>query len=320
MDELNESLYELGELMADNLNSMGVDDAEADDGLITLVDKILDIAPSVGGINVLTNITCNVNHTEISVNNPVTVSGVLSAEYDDESQVNTDFKGFLTGATVKIYNGETLLGTTITDNEGAYSFSYTPMLGNSLSLKAVFEGTTFFEECESNVVNVTVYLYYNATEKTYGGTTNTHQLYDSDMSVNLPTNAEISFDVKTGTTSTSKDYRYWFLPKSQFNGMNYPSCGIYFDKKPSYIYLGKMVDGTNSGLGSFNCASNQYITIKYVKEGTNVKVYTDDTLQTTISLSCIDNFSDWTISLMTWSGTETRYIKNVKVKSLIDKA
>ena len=98
--------------------------------------------------------------------------------------------------------------------------------------------------------------------------------------------------------------------------MSYPSCSIWFDKKPSNILLGKIENGSSNTIGTYTVASNQYVTIKYVKNGTSIKVYSDDNLLTTTSLNCIDNYSDWTISVMAWSGSETRYIKNVKFKPL----
>lgn len=216
----------------------------------------------------------------------------------------------ISGVTITFKNGSTTLGTATTDATGKATLTngYTSAGVGDITITATdgsFVSETFaIEDCQ----------YYNSTEKTFSGTSN-HQLYDSNLSVALATNQEISFDVKTGTTSDLKDYRYWVFPKSLMNGMNYPTCSIWFDKKPSYIVLGKCENNTQN-IGNYNTASNQYIRIKYVKEGTSIKVYTDNTLQTTTSLNCINNYNDWTISLMTWSGSETRYIKNVKFKPL----
>ena len=98
--------------------------------------------------------------------------------------------------------------------------------------------------------------------------------------------------------------------------MSYPSCALWFDKKPSSILFGKFENGTYVTENTYSVPYNQYVTIKYVKNGTSVKVYANDTLLTTVSLNCIDSYSDWTLSVMAWSGSETRYIKNVKFKPL----
>ena len=53
-------------------------------------------------------------------------------------------------------NGETLLGTCVTDSNGEYSFDYTPLTDDDLTIRAVYNGSTYFDNCESSTVSVTV--------------------------------------------------------------------------------------------------------------------------------------------------------------------
>ena len=293
---LMSELEDLGELMADNLVTMGVTDATASDGLTTLANKVLDIQG--GG----TCISVELRSDKSILSQTHSESANLTAIVKENGTVKS-------GATVEFFNGSTSLGTSTTDSDGIATKTYNSTGVGDVSITAQSGGASsspyIIEDCQYN----------SNTEKTYGGTNN-NQLYDSNLSIALANKQEISFDAKIGTTSASKDYRYWLLPKSLLSGMTYPSCAIYFDKKPTQIWLGKIENGTSTAIGYFNTASNSYVRFKYVIEGTTVKLYADDVLLNTLSVSCMQNYSDWSISLMTWSGSETRYIKNVKAKPL----
>lgn len=209
-----------------------------------------------------------------------------------------------------IKHGSTTIttGSDTTDSNGEISFTYSATgvgdVNIEISYGILLQETYEVQDC----------FYWNDNEIQITGT-NKHTLYDSDLSVALPTNAEISFDVNTVTTSTSKDYRWWFMSKSLFRGMTYPSDSLYFDKKPSYILYNQRANGSDKYPAKQFTAST-YATIKYVKNGTTVKVYVDDTLMFEDTVSWIENYSDYTISAMKWSGSETMKMKNVKFKAL----
>ena len=152
------ALYDLIDELETNLALMGVEDGEFDSttGLLGLIEKIKDIPASVGGIDVVTSVSCDIENTTVVRNNQCTLTGVLRADKDDTSQVNVDLEGYLKGATVKIYNGNTLLGSAITNGDGEYSFNFTPTNLGVLSIKAVFEGTEYYESSASNILTITV--------------------------------------------------------------------------------------------------------------------------------------------------------------------
>ena len=141
-------------VIADNLVSMGVN-ASQSDGLTTLANKILDIEPSIGGLDLDTAISLT-TPTSALVGQSVVLKSKLTATYDDETVVDVDLSGVLQNATVKFYDGTTLIGTSTTGLDGVVSINYSYSTVGTHSLKAVFEGTENYDECTSSIVQVTV--------------------------------------------------------------------------------------------------------------------------------------------------------------------
>ena len=146
---LNGALSELGETIADNLESMGVTGADASDGLTTLAGKILDIEK---GIILTTSVQCVASASEITVGESVLLTATLSANYDD----SIDLYGKLGGATIKFKQGNTVIGTGVTDVNGVASYTFTPDTTGTYTITAVFEGSDNFDGCTSAGVSVTV--------------------------------------------------------------------------------------------------------------------------------------------------------------------
>lgn len=153
---LNGALMELGEAMAGNLKAMGVTDASPDNGLTTLAGRILDVEPSIKGLNLDISLVTTTTREIIGLGESIILTSTLRASYDDTTVVDVDLSGGLTGATVKFYNGTTLLGTAITDLNGIATYTYTPSQLGNFTFHTVFEGTENFTNCNSNNVNITV--------------------------------------------------------------------------------------------------------------------------------------------------------------------
>ena len=145
--------------MEDNLQAMGVLDAEFDSstGLRGLSARILDIEPSVSGLNLETSLTAQ-SEAEIEVGESVVISSKLNVFYDDETLVNVDLSGVLTGATVSIKEGNNIVGTGITNTNGIADINVSNLSLGTHNLKAVFTGTENFQECESNTISINVTL------------------------------------------------------------------------------------------------------------------------------------------------------------------
>ena len=153
---LSETYLSRKKLLADNLKSMGVSSVNETDGLTTLINAVLNIEPSIGGLNLDTSLVITTTQESIRLGESIILTSTLRASYDDTTVVDVDLSGVLTGATVKFYNGTTLLGTAITDLNGVATYTYTPSQLGNFTFHTVFEGTENFTNCTSNNVNITV--------------------------------------------------------------------------------------------------------------------------------------------------------------------
>ena len=153
---LSETYLSRKKLLADNLKSMGVSSVNETDGLTTLINAVLDIEPSIGGLDLDTSLVITTTQEIIGLGESIILTSTLRASYDDTTVVDVDLSGVLTGATVKFYNGTTLLGTAVTDLNGIATYTYTPSQLGNFTFNAVFEGTENFTNCNSNNVNITV--------------------------------------------------------------------------------------------------------------------------------------------------------------------
>lgn len=153
---LSETYLSRKKLLADNLKSMGVSSVNETDGLTTLINAVLNIEPSIGGLDLDTSLITTTTQEIIGLGESIILTSTLRASYDDTTVVDVDLSGVLTGATVKFYNGTTLLGTAITDLNGIATYTYTPSQLGNFTFHTVFEGTENFTNCTSNNVNITV--------------------------------------------------------------------------------------------------------------------------------------------------------------------
>lgn len=133
---------ELGETMADNLQSMGVSDALASDGLTTLANKILDI--QTGG-------SCY--HIEFSEASYTAVGGSATLEiYLQESYAPKSGATIsVTGSDGSVYNG-------ITNSQGIASVTV-----SNVSTATTFTAS-YSNVSDTCTVTVTSYLFYDACD------------------------------------------------------------------------------------------------------------------------------------------------------------
>ena len=140
----------LGERMVGNLNAMGVS-ASFSDGALTLADKILDVP----GLVLDTNISWVSDVSEVSVGQTVNFSGMLFAYHNDAGS-NLDFCGTIRNLTLKLYNGQTLVGTAVTDNDGRFSYQFTAATAGTYNFTMVCESGDNFNGCTSSVITIRV--------------------------------------------------------------------------------------------------------------------------------------------------------------------
>lgn len=208
-------MQELGETMATNLVSMGVSNASASDGLTTLCGKILNIAPSVGGITPTVSIDISKTPSTVYVGNNVLISAKVNADYDDTSQVDIDLKGVLQGATVTFKNNNTVLGTAITGSDGIATYTISNIASGSYSITAHFDGTgTDYESATSTALTFTpsVMIFYDDC------TSDQTSQYDTLLQVaSTSTSATLTYD------STEQAYTFLGNGGDKFVGRVIPN-------------------------------------------------------------------------------------------------
>lgn len=129
------------QLIADNLNAVGVSEASADDGLTTLANLILQAS---GGktLTILTLNTPMVVYTDV-----FTVTGTLT---DNEETP-------ISGATIQLVwnDGTEHIATGSTNSSGVFSFTSTdPASVSQYSFQLFFAGDSDYVQSSSSVVNV----------------------------------------------------------------------------------------------------------------------------------------------------------------------
>ena len=134
-------------------------------------------------------------------------------------------------------------------------------------------------------------------------------LLDNDLTIDLPTNCEITFKVKT----TSCCSRFGIYSKSQITS----SVSNYgFGESNSSSEIGAFYRATTSqGWGTNESSPTSYHSFKFVKEGTTITAYVDDNSKGSQTFSWIGNYSDYTFGFWTW-GTGTITVKDIMVKAL----
>lgn len=138
---LIETYYSRKQLIADNLNTVGVSDASVNDGLTTLANKILNASGSKTP-TILTLNTPMVVYTDV-----FTVTGTLT---DNEENP-------ISGATIQLIwnDGTEHIATGATGNDGVFSFTSTdPASVSSYSFQLFFAGDNDYNASNSSIVNV----------------------------------------------------------------------------------------------------------------------------------------------------------------------
>lgn len=161
-------------------------------------------------------------------------------------------------------------------------------------------------------------LYYNTTEVTLGSR-NSSKIYDSNLELAFPSKCEISFDYQSVKSGNGGQHRYFIMPKTMYNSSTtQPNYGLWSDHETNQNKIGFGVRDNNSTVSHVSDPTTigNWDNAKWVKDGTSVKVYYNDALKTTQTLSWINNYSNYCFSMMIWSAQGTSHLKNVKVKSL----
>lgn len=182
-----EKIQALGNKMVENLNKQGVS-ASFEDGGMTLANKILDIKPFT------TTISLSSDYTDIPINarlpngQPfiIHLDGTLRAQYNDTYiNINVPIKD-----APNTWIQEPNDTTTIVNPDSYGNFSSTYRVGTlplgTYTYKSVFQGTSFYPQCQSSEVTITVRRHH--IDKTNDTTTKrqlSFKLIDTDTNTAL---------------------------------------------------------------------------------------------------------------------------------------
>ena len=202
-----------------------------------------------------------------------------------------------------------LLGTVITGDNGVAQCTYQSTGVGDVTITA---------ECMNLLETYSIQdcSYYNTTEVTRSST-NGSTIYDNNLSQSLPSKCEISFDLYSDSSSDTGEHRFFLLPKSQYNsGTTQPTNAIYVDAYNTKMNIGKRESSTVGLYTNLAYGSGSYRNFKIIKDGTELTFYIDDNLIGRSTISWIDNYSNYCLSMMRWNTRGTSMMKNVKFKPL----
>lgn len=214
---LNGALAKLGETMADNLTTQGVN-ASASDGLTTLANKILDIQGSGSCYHIE---FVNSSYTTIGTE---TVSVFVQENYQPLANAVVTFTSNASTTTTAITDSNGIATATITFNA---STTLTASCNNVSDTCIVNIVTYYFiDDCSvDNTSNYTSYgiqgtsgkvnILYDSVETAYKITNNTNngRTLVQFGDIILKNNIKISADIKLGGTSYSRNGMLAFIDK-----------------------------------------------------------------------------------------------------------
>ena len=261
LQDLDDDTDALGQLMATNLNTMGVTSASASDGLTTLAGKILQV-PSGGG-QTLT----------LTTDNPII------SYYDSETTTLIAVLGGSdnTGKTITFYKGTTSIGTATTDNNGIATYTYTSNNEGELTFKATYSTLT------SNTITIEdIYLYdslrFNKHKWKNTNHTSNYTFSTNGMTVSTNSNGAVLSIDETLPSTYTVEVEVTGLTSTNQNTAKGGGIGIwntYIQPMLSSSYIMNINNGN-----WFEVQNKTYSvgdTLKLVFDGTKVEYYNGST-------------------------------------------
>ena len=214
-----ETFYTVKQLMVNRLIDFGLEDADIDLGWTTLLT--------------------------LAQNTRVTIDVPLSLVYSDAFEISGTLETAtyrrLAHKTLKLKVGNTIVDTTETDINGAYSFTTTPVSMGNHSFQVIFEGTNIYRASESSVVNrvieketSVINLDIIPTAHINGSTAVAGTLKSDDAE--LIKNATVKLDTPSGNTlsTTTNNYGQFSFTLTDIPDFNNVSVTCYFEGDTYY--------------------------------------------------------------------------------------
>ena len=234
----------------------------------------------------------------ISKDETTTISGVL---YDQDGDIIPNCQ-----LEYNIKHNNTIItsGTVRTDNNGAITLNYT---GTGIGDVDI---TVSYGRLLQETYEVIDSIYSHSDEISYTSTYSSGDhsiIMDNTPTVDLPTNCEITFKVK----STIPGSRFGL-----FHTISSSTCSWGFGESNDGSVMGAVYRTTSTnGWGTNESGINNYHSFKFVKNGNNVTAYVDDIDKGTQTFTWIDEYSDYQFVWWVWR-TGTMTVKDLLIKAL----
>ena len=276
---LNGALQELGETMADNLQTMGVSDALASDGLTTLANKILDI--QTGG-------SCyHIEFSEASytaIGGSATLEIYLQENYAPKSGASVT----VTGSDGSVYNGITnsqgIASVTVSNVSTATTFtaSYSNV---SDTCTVTVQTYLFYDACDSSSglsnygssvlvrgTNASATIGYDSTENAYkiSGTGNYFAGIPITPLKDLD-NFKVTAEMKCGVNNWLCQIGFYTRDYTDTTKQAY-STHLFGDARYRWLYVTPTKDGSYQAINTSSAHYTSYTKMEWIVEGTSIKM------------------------------------------------
>ena len=230
-------------------------------------------------------------------NDTITVTATVTDTLDEA----------VSGANVVFKNGATVLGNSVTNDNGVATYTYTANGDGDVTITA---------ECESlsDTVSIEDCIYWSDSEVSYQSSYNSgdHSIkLDDNFTTQLPTNCLISFDGKSNISGSRLQLSS--KANSYSTTSNY-GVGFHRDNTNTNCYYRTTTSNT---FGTPISSDTDYHSFKFIKTGTSVEAFLDNVSQGTETFTWIDQYSDYTWIWWVWR-SGTIYGKNLKIKDMGD--
>ena len=287
---LMSELEDLGELMADNLVTMGVTDADASDGLTTLANKILDVPQ--GGSCIQISLTSNKSILSYADSETATLTATVTENGTPKDNTSVQF-----------YKDNVAYGNPVsTDSSGIATISYPSNGVGDVSFTAsvgTISSVTFvLEDCFNALLTEQSISNSSGTKISSVGLDTIYNIRNENFSLECTHKGKGVLNIcrQSSWSSSSANYR--------------ATIG-YADGKH---YYATRTTSSNESYGDTASTSTEY-EYKLTRDGSTISYYVDDVLMGTKSFSTFASYDDWSIYSIIW-GNGTSTIRNIKLKPL----
>jgi len=271
---LSQTYISRKQLLVDNLVAKGVTGYTVNDGLTTLINAVLEIQG--GGVRTLT-LTSDKDILSYADSESATLTATL---LEDGVGVS--------GATVEFFNGSTSLGTAQTDSNGVAVKTYASTGAGDVSLKAEADNGMIVSKTYS-ISDIYYYDSLTVDKSRYTTVSGSPTLTYSSNGLNVNTSVTQVALVKNNFLTLPSDYEaeltITYAPSTSEGG------GICFDDwlfdcGSTGLNVGSTYKLSNTSRLSANI--QRAVTddvVKVIKTGTTIKLYINDSLITTNTIS-----------------------------------